>query len=330
MSSLVPEDLESVLDELGMDVGRSTGLEVWATCPNPEHDDNRPTNYSVNTESGNGFCFACGFRHEGLTSLVAQLTGLNGWDASRWLRERGATVSARLERIQERRGGSEPAFDVNDYSIESQFAVFTDPPDEALVRGKEVGGKWLEYKLSRDSVVEYGVRWHAERGTFVLPVHDARGNIIGWQERRKPKPLNHPRGLKKKLTLFGIEIFRGKTAILVESPLDAVRLWSVGLDGGLSSFGARVSAAQMRLIISKAQRLILALDNDDAGISMTDELVGRYAHRLPIHRFHYGDAEGKDPGDMTSSEILRGIREAEFALQVRPARRVRYVASTAS
>ena len=319
MSSLVPEDLESVLDELGMDVGRSTGLEVWATCPNPEHDDSRPTNYSVNTESGNGFCFACGFRHEGLTSLVAQLTGLNGWDASRWLRERGATVSARLERIQERREGSSPTFDVNDYSIESQFAVFTDPPSSAL----------KERDLSRDAAVEYGVRWNAEHETFVLPVHDARGNLVGWQERRKPKPLNHPRGLKKKLTLFGIEIFRGKTAILVESPLDAVRLWSVGLDGGLSSFGARVSAAQMRLIISKAKRLILALDNDDAGISMTDELVARYAHRLPIHRFYYGDAEGKDPGDMTSSEILRGIRQAEFALQVRPARRVHRVYSGA-
>ncbi|MEX0651785.1 MAG: toprim domain-containing protein, partial [Actinomycetota bacterium] len=227
------------------------------------------------------------------------------------------TVSARLERLQERRDNAEGRvkldFDPSDYSIESQFAVFVDPPASAL----------RERDLRRDSVVEYGVRWNSENETFVLPIHNPRGTLIGWQERTKPKPDNYPRGLKKKTTLFGIEIFRGNTAILVESPLDAVRLWSEGIDGGLSSFGARVSHAQMQLIIARAKRLIIALDDDEAGINMTNELVERYAHRLPVHRFNYGDAEGKDPGEMSGSEILRGIREAEFTLQVRRSRRVR-------
>lgn len=314
MPSLVPPDLPSVLDELGLDVGRTRGLEVWATCPNPEHDDANPTNYSVNVESGDGFCFACGFRHEGLTSLVAMLLKLDGWHASRWLRDRGATVSARLERIQERRDPSRRTdFDPGEYSIESQFAVFSDPPASAL----------RERELTRDAVVDYGVRWNDAAGTFILPVHSPRGSLIGWQERTKPRPKNHPYGLKKKTTLFGVEIFRGKTAILVESPLDAVRLWSEGVDGGLSSFGARVSPAQMQLIIARASRLLIALDDDEAGISMTEELVAQYAHRIPIHCFEYGDAAGKDPGELTTHEILRGIREARFAVQVRPPRRLR-------
>lgn len=312
MASLVPEDLASVLDELGLEVGRERGLEVWATCPNPDHDDSRPTNYSVNTESGDGFCFACGFRHEGLTPLVAMLLKLDGWSSSRWLRERGATVSARLERLEKRHQKPEK-FDPNDYSIESQFAVFTDPPDEALA----------ERELTRASVIDYRVRWNPKRDTFILPVHDRKGTLLGWQERTKPAPLNHPRGLKKKRALFGMEIFRGKRAILVESPLDAVRLWSEGLDGGLSSFGARVSTEQMRLILAHARELVLALDNDDAGIDMTQELIENYGSRIPMRVFSYGDAKGKDPGDMTAEEILRGVREARFILQPRPSRRVR-------
>lgn len=311
---LVPPDLEAVLEELGLDLGRTSGDEVWATCPNPDHEDSNPTNYSVNRDSGNGYCFACGFRHEGMTSLVTRLLKTDGWTASRWLRERGATISARLERVSERRDREEgrrtPA--TSEYSIESQFAVFQDPPRWALE----------ERDLREDAAVDYGVRWNSENETFVLPIHSPNGKLLGWQERTKPKPLNHPRGLRKKQTLFGIEIFRGKTAILVESPLDAVRLWSVGLDGGLSSFGARVSREQMQLIIAKAKKLVLALDNDEAGIDMTEELVATYAPRIPTWVFAYGDAKGKDPGDLDDDEILRGIREARFTLEVRPSKKM--------
>lgn len=320
MISLVPPDLASVLEELGLQVGREAGLEVWATCPNPDHDDTRPTNYSVNRESGAGYCFACGYRHETLTTLVTRMLNLDGWTAARWLRDRGATTSVRLERIAERHearriGRVREQESVEErYSIESRYAVFTDPPDWALE----------ERELTRDAAIEFDVRWNSERETFVLPVYSPRGKLLGWQERTKPVPKNQPYGLKKKQTLFGIEIFRGPTAILVESPLDAVRLWSEGLDGGLAAFGVEVSVEQMNLILDRAKKLVLALDDDKAGHKMTEELVKRYAIRIPTSVFYYGDSLAKDPGDMNTQEILRGIRKARFTTGVKRRRKVVY------
>lgn len=300
---MVPTDLEAAVDELGLARGRSTAREVWTLCPNPDHDDTRPTSYSINRESGSGYCFACGFRHRDFLSLLSRLQGLDGWQAHQWVRDRGGSLSVRLARV-EREPVEEQQTTIEGFSLAAQIAVYsTEIPEEELAARN----------ITADSAREYGVRW--DGASFVLPLHDPHTHdLLGWQVRTKPRPLNHPRGVRKSRTLFGIEIFRGPRAVLVESPLDAVRLLDAGIAGGLASFGARVSEAQIRLILDRAERLLIALDDDDAGRRMTEKIVAEYGHRLPIHVFAYEEGTGKDPGELSNDEILAGVRNARFAL----------------
>lgn len=308
--NLVPNDLEGALQELGLDTGRVTEREVWALCPG--HDDTRPNNFSVNRETGAYYCFACGFKGESMTTLVAHVLGLDAWSSAMWLRDNGASIRDSVERI--RRGGRTvraQAPTVSGYSIESEFAIFKDVPDKQL-RAR---------KLTREAADHYEIRWSKD-GNFILPVHAPTGKLIGWQERTPDRPLNYPKLLAKSKTLFGVQVFDGSSAILVESPLDAARLYSEGYLGAVASFGAQVSVAQMRLIIEIADRLIVALDDDKAGHAMTDLLVRQYSRRIVMHVFDYGDCGEKDPGDMRTDDIVAGIENARYVGEVRPSRRI--------
>ena len=297
-----------------MKLGKSTNSEVWALCPG--HDDTNPTSFSVNRDSGASFCFACGYRRGDLVALVVDVKGVDAWSAAVWLRENGASLTARIERVRDRVPPSKrKAVTSSGYSIEGEFAVFGDVPDEELD----------ERALRRESVDHFDIRW--DDGDFIIPIKDVRGKLQGWQRRRKPRPKNYPKDVSKSQYLFGAYEFEGDRAILVESPLDVVRLHSEGYSGAVSSFGSWVSLAQKRALESKASKILIAMDDDEAGHKSTIELVERFAPKMLTWVFSYDHlpeklrGEVKDPGDMEWDEIAEGIRTATFATRLPRVRR---------
>lgn len=298
-----PTDLEEVLDALGLEVGRSTGDEVWAVCPAHERRigkaDTRPTNFSVNRDTGQFHCFSCGYDGE-LVRLVSDVAGLDLWAALDWLGEHGASFTDAVARVgSERTKKQEP---LDDVPLEARFAIYRDVPDEVLANRN----------LTREGVDHFDIRWDNDQRRWVLPVALPSGKLLGWQFKGNEGVKNYPYGMAKRTTLFGIAQFQGKRAILVESPLDVVRLWDCGYDGAVSSFGVHVDDQQLRLIVHVADEVVLALDNDDAGRAETQRIV-RQAHlyrRLPVRLFNYGASNAKDVGEMDDDAIDHGIRYA--------------------
>jgi 5S rRNA maturation endonuclease (ribonuclease M5) len=171
-----------------------------------------------------------------------------------------------------------------------------------------------ERQISREAASELSIRWHRAKNARVLPVwHPENGALLGWQYKNAEGTWCHD-GTPKSHSLFGIDVFEpGTTAILVESPLDVAVLLSAGLDGGLASFGAGVSRAQLQLLADRAKRVFVALDNDDAGrmgtekISVSSELAGK-----PLFVLNYEAApKAKDVGEMSDDEIREGLRTAK-------------------
>lgn len=140
------------------------------------------------------------------------------------------------------------------------------------------------------------------------------GDTWGWQAKSRDKVRNHPPGIKKGRTLFGIEVLASDTSVvLVESPLDAAYLYTLGIPA-VAAFGVQVSDMQMHLLVERVDELVLALDNDKAGIAETKRLINdRWHHRMRMRVFDYTDVEGKDPGELDPAAIRRGIRFAHLA-----------------
>ena len=296
MSTHPSTDVAGVLTDLGVSI-RSVGeREITGKCPvhirTVGREDGHPS-WSMNAESGLWICFSCGARGT-LSMLIDELSG-------------GKVDSIGVQRMLINYGLNRLFSPKHIPETEHQFA-----PEEFFAF-KRVDDKRCHMKgLDPDTVFTYGVRWNNEHRSWAIPIISPTGVLQGWQEKKVGMVRNYPVGVEKGSTLFGVERFRSRTAILVESPLDVVRFSGVfSKPQALASFGAQISRQQMRLLTAVADIVVVALDNDKAGIEASKKLYKNMATpRRGIRWWNYSGTDAKDIGDMTDDEIEHGFTTA--------------------
>jgi hypothetical protein len=314
----VPGDVISCLEELGIDF-KITLDEAIALCPmhlkRTGKKDNHPS-WSVRIEdsdrgipAGTHNCLSCGYSGN-FVQLVADVLDVDWSEAVRWVRARGGIDRARMLLAKDRH--HDPAMpDTTKQINEASLALYVPPPPEALA----------SRQLTARACEELGILWDAEKSLWILPIRDPDTyKLIGWQEKGGGWVRNRPVNVRKSSTLFGIDAFDVRwrdLAILVESPLDVARLRSMEIDEGLSSFGAAVSDAQMRLILDRTDRLMLGLDNDRDGMKYSEIMRKMYAPRIQMDFLNYEHTTAKDIGEMSDSGINKSIRTATSSIITR-------------
>ena len=140
--------------------------------------------------------------------------------------------------------------------------------------------------------------------------------LLGWQEKGFSRRYfsNYPQGVEKSKTLFGFKQYSGGQMVVVESPLDVVRLASVGVTGGVSTYGSMISKEQLALI-READEIVFAFDNDDAGrLASKKMLDSSISLGFEAWFFNYNETDMKDVGGMSKSEILTGLSSAKHVV----------------
>jgi len=184
------------------------------------------------------------------------------------------------------------------------------------------------------------------RHRLMIPIRDGRGRVIGFGARALrdedvPKYLNSPQSefFDKSSTLFGLDLARREireteTAIIVEGYMDVMQAHQAGFRNVIAQMGTALTDTQLQTLRRYAERLILALDADEAGVSATMRgldvarralneanaaLFGpdgslRRAGRLGIDMRVIAITSGKDPDDLIREdprEWQRLVAEAE-------------------
>jgi DNA primase len=290
--------VSKALEDIGIGYEEREG-EAWGLCPGhlarTGRQDHSPS-WSVNLTTGLHHCFSCGYRGN-LPQLVADVTGKTYQQAEAWLTS-PETLAAALEgRVK-----------VGRITVPGSRITL---PETTLPPLKELEAR----RISIEAAVRYEILWDG-RG-FVLPIRDRRHALIGYQLKRGGYVRNVPRRVAKSSTFFGLGAFTGRRAVVVESPLDAARNWTAGVDGSLGAFGSHLSDAQIDLLVAIADEAVIALDDDNAGEIGADAAETKLAWRIwPVRRFRYPDSYiGKDPGDLTDEQVLDGIARARTRLE---------------
>lgn len=118
---------------------------------------------------------------------------------------------------------------------------------------------------------------------------------------------HYPQNIKTSLTLFNINnakqhIQTTKNAILVEGPIDTIKLWDSGVYNIISSFGTTLSKRQVELLINTGCiNLIIMYDGDIGGRKGTNLIVKEYSRYFNITPILL--EENKDPDDLSQAEI---------------------------
>jgi DNA primase len=267
-------------------------------------DDHRPS-WWINTETGAHICFSCGYKGN-IYTLISDVKGIDYHDARDYIDDTAEVpIDSLMKRIKEL-----PQYVVAEETIpmsEARLAVYGEPPDIELKKRF----------LTREAVNKYEVLWDETNEAWILPIRDPETfSLLGWQEKgaRGRFFKNQPAGVKKSKTVFGVQHLNEEQLIVVESPLDVVRLESVGICGSISIYGAMMSEEQAK-IIRRAKRVIAAFDNDTAGKKACEQ-IRDYARKygFDLLFFNYKGIDVKDVGDMTPSEISLGLETAKHML----------------
>ncbi len=253
----------------------------------------------MNSNTYAHFCFSCGYKG-GLESLLRELTGEVPDD----LRQDLMTQSFlhRAKTFREERTDEVPAGD--------DLPVLTEWSLANILRRVPRRMRELR-KLTAEALDHYEVRWDVDSRQWVLPIRDRWGTLLGAQYRQKGSVATLPLGIKKSELLFGLaQAMPYDQAAVVESPLDAVRLWQVGVPA-VSTLGAYVSKDQMSLMARMFGSVIMALDNDDTGreasVNLEKGLRRRGCAPIPWNYKGLRDEDGrrvKDVGDVASDDDL--------------------------
>lgn len=247
-------DLMGVLMDAGIERLHEGPKEIAGACPQHEartgHVDRHPS-WSINKFSYLFFCQACQYKGT-LTQLLIDLLGSAPEDLERdlkqqsFLRTMGEVRAAPVQVL-------EP---VESILTEWTLRYTLKAPPRRLVEFRQ---------LRQEAIATYEVRWNTDTKQWVLPIRSSVGQLLGAQYRQKGSFFTLPAGLEKSTTLFGYSVMsQYDYAALVESPLDAVRLFGLGIPA-VSSLGAHVSTEQCRLLARAFSVIYMCLDNDKAG-----------------------------------------------------------------
>jgi DNA primase len=309
LPDLVPVDLENALDDLGI-TGRIRGDELTALCPNPQHADSSPS-WSINLDTGKHHCFSCGFGGS-FQWLVQIMRGVRAGEATAWIKMQKVRIGV-PEEVNEK----QPVV------TEADLYEFGEPPEWAL---KERG-------ISAESCEALEILWWEKHKMWVFPLRDPfTDRLIGWQTKGTGENShivdNVPLRMKKATTVFGYRNLKHTgvdgAVVVLENPVKAGRVFDAGYSRVVSTCGSSFTDYQINdLLWPVADHVILMLDNDPAG----HKAVHRFIMENPYARsstfvFSYGESvrtsngayihtpDGRDPGDLSNIEIVKGILNA--------------------
>ena len=320
------------------------GREFKGLCP--VHSEKTPSFY-VNDAKGFAHCFGCGF-HAGPLRWLTEVEGLDFLDAVRHLAEQaGMEVPAPTPAAQERAArvaGIRPSLEAAQAVFMEQLGRVAAAQDYLVKRGvsREIaetfglgltpeGSSWLDRAgITEPDALAAGLMWEADgrkglrfRQRIMVPVHDARGRIVGFGGRVMP---GAPKDLAKYINSPDSEIFdkgrllfnlhraapatrSAKRVLVVEGYFDVIALAGAGLLEAVAPMGTALTEAQLERLWQLSRAPILMFDGDAAG---------RKAARRACERALPGIAPdrtlkvallpaGQDPDDLVRAEGAAGI-----------------------
>ncbi len=152
---------------------------------------------------------------------------------------------------------------------------------------------------------EKGNKYDKFRNRVMFPVFDLRGNVVAFSGRilgdGQPKYLNSPETpiYTKGNCVFGLHLAKNQPEgllILCEGNLDVVSLHQAGFSGAVAPLGTAFTKEQARILARYAKNIVVAFDNDSAGLKATEKAINFLEENgIPVRVLQMSGA--KDPDE---------------------------------
>ncbi len=292
------------------------GANYTGCCP--FHDEKTPS-FSVSPVKGIYKCFGCGASGNAIT-FIMEKKKLEFPDAVRTLADKfNLTLEETHDREEDKivKEKRLTMIDMNKGALGRWQKAFYDLPKEHWA---SVASLQKQRMLTRESIAEFQIGYAPDewrfitkhivdggfyefgnemglisrndkgdtydffRNRIIFPIHDMRGQIIGFcgrkafdnNEDRAPKYINSKESMlyKKNSVLYGIfqaqsEIRKQGVAIVVEGQVDVIMMHQAGIKNTVCPGGTALTAKHAEILKKMCKKVILMFDGDKAGKEAT-------------------------------------------------------------
>jgi DNA primase len=285
------QQINRVLTGAGIDIEAEYGTDYIIFCP--YHNNNRTPAGEVSKESGLFFCFGCQTTRT-LPEFVMHTTGRSYFESVRYIKSK--EIETNLEDVVNKALYAAPDFVQYDELLIKRLnkQAMESPRSVSYFEGR---------RINKDSMIKFDLGYSEKQDSVIVPMHSPDGMCIGFVARTtEGKEFKNTPGLPKSKILFNLHrVKTSKFAYVVESSFDAIRLDQVGFPA-VATLGANVSSVQMNLLEKYFSDVILVADNDEAGSTMIERIVGKIGSKVSVVNI---DKKYKDIGEMSDEEIKK-------------------------
>lgn len=312
---LANSNIHEVLELLGVEF---SDRYKYLNGPCMVHGGDNITAWSWLIDKGIWRCFTHECEEEygrDIFGLIRGLKGLNAYDAKRWLEKRlggGLSEEEKAELLEHK---SNREFIGHARKKKKRTRVYNPSCLDKLLYHDYLERRgypeWLVHKYHAGVGSRVG---RAMSNRIIFPLLNISNEIVGftgrtilddWQERRVPK-WRHSNDCDLDGVLFNLnwaqEYIRKKgEVILVEGPLDVLRLEQYGIHNSVGLLGKTLHNGQIGLLLRiPTFKVIVALDADTAGRAGARKIskVASAFFDVEVKEL----PEGKDCGDLTEDE----------------------------
>jgi len=279
------------------------GMELRLHCP--FHEDSTPS-LSINAETGKFHCFGCHAKGGDIFDFVVSKEDISAGDRTKSRRQAALLiqdwygVEPNATPAPGKSAAAETSAPVKDVTPPEKPEGPINPPLTFTFKHLDTRHPYLttDRGLKEPTIDFFGLGHHAGKGIMqgrvVIPIHNEQGELVayagrwpadtGWPDGSQKYAL--PPGFKKSKVLFNLHRAREHAAeglIVVEGYFTVFEFFERGRRNVVALMGSTMSAEQERLIVETVGpkgRVLIALDNDDAGRRGSEDAVKRLSSKV--------------------------------------------------
>jgi len=332
--------LEQILEHYGLLAQfKPSGSGLRGCCP--IHKGSDPKQFSVNLEKGIWNCFSeCkhgGNNLEFVMGMESCTLSEAAWKLNEWFNlghEKQAVERSRSERREKpsaaqdtpkEREATKPetAAKPTPMAAEPEAESGENEPLKFSLDNLDGAHPYLaERGLNPETIAHFGIGYCPKgimAGRIAIPIHNAAGQLVGNAGRWPGEPpegkekYRVPGKFKKTLELFNVHRATTEPSdlplVIVEGFFSVMHLWQHGIRRVVALMGWSLSNRQEELlvkVVTSETKIILMLDDDDAGISARKQIAPRLAEHCFVRNFRF--PESCHQPDSLTAEHLAELR----------------------
>jgi DNA primase len=285
------EQIERILTGVGIDIVSQTESNFMIFCP--FHNNFRTPAGTISKEKGLFYCFGCQ-TSKNLTEFVMSVSNKTYFESARYIKQKDKETD--IEKLVNKKLHVVPEFVQYDEILIKRL-------NNQAIESPKAMNYFYSRRITEESVKKFVLGYSKKQNYVTIPVQSPDGMTIGFVGRSiDGKNFKNTPGLQKSKILFNLHRVRSsKFVYVVESSFDAIRLDQVGFPA-VATLGANVSSVQMNLLEKYFNDVILVADNDEAGATMVDRILGKIGSKVAVINI---DKKYKDIGEMSDEEIKK-------------------------